>query len=136
MLVVALQAIPKQSFTVVLSDLLYDVDLIETNGCMSMNVTRAGEVVAAGQRCVAKQLVLPYAALEDGLGNFLFLTQNNELPYWQLFTSTQALLFASNAELEAVRGTDAAVVTGGKAIFGAAGTCAGVAVVAGGGAHH
>jgi len=131
MLVIGLQALPKQSFTVVLSDVLYTVDIIETNGCMSMNVTRAAEVVVIGQRCVCKQLVLPYASLEDGAGNFLFLTQNNELPYWELFTSTQALLFASEAELEAVRGEDAAVVTGGKVYFGAAGTCAGAAVVHG-----
>lgn len=131
MLVIPLQVLPKQSFTVVLADLLYTVDVIETGGCMSMNVTRADEVVVTGQRCVAKQLVLPYAALEDGLGNFMFLTMNDELPHYELFASTQALVFASNAELEAVRGTDAAVIVGGKVHFGAAGSCVGAAVVHG-----
>lgn len=126
---------PKQSFTVVLDDVLYDIAVLETNGCMSLNITRAGERIVSGQRAVTRQLVLPYASLEDAAGNFMFLTQNDELPAWDLFTTTQAFVYASNAELLAVRGEDAVVVTGGKVYFGAAGHAAGAAVVAGVGAH-
>lgn len=104
MLTLALQAIPNQSFTVVLDNVLYEIGIIETNGCMSLNLTRANVVVLSGQRCVAGQLLIPYRAEEAQSGNFMFLTANNDLPYWDQFTATQTLIYASNAELEAVRG--------------------------------
>lgn len=125
--VIALQAIPKQSFPVTLNGTSYIIDLLETNGCMSMNVTRAGEVVALGQRCVAGQLVLPYLSMEDGQGNFLFLTQNDALPSYDQFGLTQTLLFASNAELLAVRANPPTVFV----LQPSVGTAVGAATVAG-----
>lgn len=130
MLVIELKAIPKQSLTAVLDNVLYEIDLLETNGCMSANIVRAGVPVVTGQRCVAKQLVIPYKAMEEHQGNFMFLTQNNEMPAYALFQSTQQFVYASNAELLAVRGTDAPVVINN----GSAGFAFGAAVVAGVGA--
>lgn len=100
---IALQAIPKQSFNIVLASVLYTITLLETNGCMSISITRAGVDVLDGQRVVAGKLCIPYQPLEGGDGNFMFLTQNNDLPYYDQFGSTQTFLYASNAELEAVR---------------------------------
>lgn len=100
---IGLQAIPKQSLSVVLDNVLYAIELIETNGCMSFNLDRAGVRVLSGQRIVAGQLLLPYDYTEDGQGNFMFLTKDGALPYYDQFTTTQTFLYASNAELEAVR---------------------------------
>lgn len=100
---ITLQAIPKQSLSIVLAGLLYDIDILSTNGCVSLNVARSSVRVVSGQRAVAGQLVLPFALQEDGEGNFMFLTQDGELPAYDQFTSTQSFLYASNAELESVR---------------------------------
>lgn len=124
---IALQAIPKQSFPVTLNGTPYTIELRETNGCMSMSVMRGTEVVVLNQRCVAGQLVLPYLTLEDGQGNFLFLTQNDALPSYEQFGLTQTLLFASEAELNAVRATPRVPYVNQPA----AGHAAGAAIVAG-----
>lgn len=100
---IALQAIPKQSLSIVLDNILYEIALLETNGCMSLNLTRGGEPVVNGQRCVAGTLLLPYKTLEKNFGNFMFLTNAGDLPYYDQFTATQALLYASPADLEAAR---------------------------------
>lgn len=101
---IALQAIPKQQFTIVLDNVLYDISVIETNGCMSINLSRGdeGEIVA-GQRVVAGQLCLPYRSLENAEGNFMFLTNDGDLPYYDQFGLTQTFVYATNAELLAVR---------------------------------
>lgn len=101
--IIALQAIPKQVFNIVLDNVLYEIGIIETNGCMSMNLTRGGVDILDGQRVVAGKLCIPYPPLEADSGNFMFLTQNNDLPYYDQFGLTQSFLYASNAELEAVR---------------------------------
>lgn len=103
MQVIALQPIPKQSLAIVLDGQLYEIDVLSTNGCMSLNVTRANVRVVSGQRAVAGQLVLPFKVQEGGAGNFMFLTQDDDLPAYAKFTSTQAFLYASNEELSAVR---------------------------------
>lgn len=100
---IGLQAIPKQSLSVVLNDVLYNLEIIETNGCMSFNLDRAGVRVISGQRIVAGQLLLPYLYTENGQGNFMFLTKDGALPYYDQFVATQTFLYASNAELEAAR---------------------------------
>lgn len=100
---IPLQAIPKQSLTIVLENVLYDIALKETAGCMSVDIDRAGERIVSGARCVAGQLLLNYEALEDGFGNFLFLTEGEDLPYWDQFGNTQTLMYASAEDLAAVR---------------------------------
>lgn len=101
---IGIQAIPKQSFTVVLANVLYDIALIETAGCMSMNLTRGGEVILSGQRVVAGQLCIPYKLVENKFGNFFFLTENGDLPDYEQFGKTQTFWYVSNEEIEAIRG--------------------------------
>jgi hypothetical protein len=103
--IASVQPLPKQQFTIVLDNTLYDISIIETNGCMSASITRGGEPepVVTGWRCVAGQLVIPKDR-ENSYGNFMFLTRNNELPWWENFGTTQIFLYASPTDLAAVRG--------------------------------
>lgn len=98
-----LQPIPNQQLTVVLDGVLYDLTIRETNGCMSMDVARGGEVVVEGQRIVAGTPVLPYVSLEGSFGNFVFLTEAGDLPFYDQFGVTQTLVFATAAEIGAIR---------------------------------
>jgi len=99
-----LQALPKQQFTIALDNTLYEIAIRETAGCMSADVTRGGDPtpVVSGYRCVAGELVLPEDR-ENGYGNFMFLTLDGDLPWWESFGTTQLLVYASPAELAAVR---------------------------------
>lgn len=98
-----LQVIPNQQLTVVLDGILYDLTLKETNGCMSMDVTRGGVVVVQGCRCVAGQPVLPNVSMEGSFGNFAFITSAGDLPYYDQFGTTQTLVFATEVEIGAIR---------------------------------
>lgn len=103
MFVVPIQSLPNQELTIVLDGILYDLAIRETVGCMSMDVTRAGVVVVQGQRCVADAPVLPYVSLEGPFGNFVFITNDGDLPYWDQFGSSQILMFGTSVEIAAAR---------------------------------
>lgn len=100
---IGLQAIPNQQLTVVLDAVLYNLTFRATNGCMSVDMLRAGEVVVSGQRIVAGQPFLPYVVLEGQYGNFVMLTQDGDLPYYDQFGLTQTLVWATAAEIGAIR---------------------------------
>lgn len=101
---VGLVKLPKQEFSVVLDNTLYQIALLETNGCMSANITRGGEpsAIISGWRCVAGELIIPQNR-ELGFGNFFFLTKDGDLPYWDQFETTQVFIYASPEEIAAVR---------------------------------
>lgn len=100
---VGLQAIPNQRLTVVLDGVLYDLTLRETNGCMSVDILRGGDPVVEGQRIVAGEPFLPYVVLEGAYGNFVMLTQDGDLPYYDQFGLTQTLVWATAVEIGAIR---------------------------------
>lgn len=100
---VDLQPIPNQQLTVVLDGVLYDLTLRLTNGCMSVDVVRAGEPVVSGQRIAAGTPFLPYVALEGAFGNFIMLTQDGDLPSYDQFGLTQTLVWATAVEIGALR---------------------------------
>lgn len=136
MQVIALQSIPKQSLAIVLDNILYEIDVLSTNGCVSLNITRANDRVVSGQRAVAGQLVLPFLVDEGGDGNFMFLTQDDDLPAYLKFNSTQSFLYATNDELAAVRdGGGREFVAFDFVTLAAAGVAVGVASAHGVGAH-
>lgn len=103
-----LQTIPNQQLTVVLDGVLYSLTLRLTNGCMSVDVTRAGDPVVSGQRIVAGAPFLPYVALEGAYGNFIMLTQDGDLPDYTQFGLTQTLIWATAAEIGTIRAGAAA----------------------------
>lgn len=101
---IPLQAIPNQSFTVQLDDRFYNMALKTANGIMALDISRDNQVLLTGARVVAGTPLLPYNYLENSSGNFIFITANEELPDYAQFGVTQSLLYASNDELEAIRG--------------------------------
>ncbi|MCD1124805.1 hypothetical protein LPW36_01940 [Jinshanibacter sp. LJY008] len=90
---------PNQSFSILLDGHNYEITLKETRGVMSCTIIRDEITILSGCRIVAGYPLIPYEYLETG--NFIFLTDNDELPNWEKF-STQTLLYASQAELEVI----------------------------------
>jgi hypothetical protein len=102
MKVIPLKALANQSITIRLDNKRYDMTFKDTNGVMSCTIVRDNEVILSGARIVAGTPLIPYKYLESG--NFIFLTNNEELPDYTKFETTQSLIYASMEELAAIDG--------------------------------
>lgn len=100
--IVPLQAIPNQSLTIQLDNISYDMRFHVCGDIMCIDLSIDNVVVLVGSRLVAGYPVIPYAYLENG--NFVFLTENDDYPFWDQFGITQYMIYASQQELEAIRG--------------------------------
>lgn len=99
-LLIPLQATANQSLTVQLGTDRYVITVKVSVGCMAMTIERNDVTIVEGNRILAGEPIIPYHYLEAG--NFILLTQNDELPDWQQFGVTQSLVFLSEAEIEAI----------------------------------
>jgi hypothetical protein len=104
MIEIALQSVPNQAFSVTLDGSRYLFTLKESNGIMCADVTRDDVELLRGHRIVAGAPLLPYRSVQGGFGNFVLLTENDELPYYTSFGGTQQLVYLSAAEIAALKG--------------------------------
>lgn len=102
MIDVSLSAVPNQELSLQVEDVRYDLTVKEGNGCMVVSVVRNGETILQGARAVAGSLLIP--AIYQEAGNFIFETQDDALPYYDQFGTTQFLVYLTAAELDALRG--------------------------------
>jgi hypothetical protein len=98
MIEVPLQAVANQSFTVTLAGFRFALTIKEANGVMCLDVVRDEVELLRGHRIVAAAPLLPYRYLQDA-GNFVLLTENDELPYYPQFGFTQQLVYLTAAEV-------------------------------------
>jgi hypothetical protein len=99
-----LAAVPNQSFTAQLDNNFFEITLKETAGTMAVTVNLNGTDIVTNIRAVAGEFIIPYAYLEKG--NFIFLTSNDDLPYYTKFGVNQSLVYLSTSELGVIRGTN------------------------------
>ena len=93
--------VPNQSFSVRLDDQQYDFVIKFEAGVMSVTITRDNVLLVSNLRAVPGEPLLPYRYLESG--NFVITTKDGDYPNYLEFGVTQNLIFASHAELEALR---------------------------------
>jgi hypothetical protein len=103
MMEIPLQAVANQSLTVTLEGSRFALTLKETHGVMALDVERDGVELLRGHRIVPAAPLLPYRFLQDG-GNFVLLTENDELPYYTQFGFSQQLVYLTAAEVAALKG--------------------------------
>ena len=115
MIEIPLQAIPNQTLSVQLDNNQYDIVIsaitsttadngtIAADVLMAVDIVRNNIPIVTGFRAVAGFPIIPYHYLENG--NFSFLTMDDEYPDYRQFGITQSLIYASESELEAIRGT-------------------------------
>lgn len=96
MRVIELDTTANQEFQVTIDGNRWVIALNEGGGIMAATITLNDVTILSGQRVVSGTPVIPYPYLQ-GSGNFWFLTENDELPYWELF-SGQILVYMSAAE--------------------------------------
>lgn len=97
---IPLAAEPNQSFNVRLDDTRYAVRLKEANGVMVADITIDDVVTLSATRVLAGEPLIPY--LYQQVGNFVLLTNGDELPDWSQFGVSQSLVYLSPAELAAL----------------------------------
>lgn len=102
MQIIPLEALANQSLSIRLDNRRYDLSFKETNGVMSVSISRDQVAILTGARIVAGTPLIPYEYLESG--NFIFLTANDELPDYTKFKTTQNLVYYSAAEIEELNG--------------------------------
>lgn len=101
MQIIPIAAVPNQEFTVVLDNNNWDLSIRQTNGVMSVSLALNGTAIIENLRAVAGMRLIPSQYEENG--NFVFVTANFQMPDYILFNVSQSLLYASAAELTAVR---------------------------------
>lgn len=99
---ISLQAIPNQSLSIRLDNNIYDIVIKEANGIMGVSITRDNILLNANIRAVSGSPIIPYKYQYIKYGNFVFLTNNEEYPYYTQFGITQSLIYINAQELEAI----------------------------------
>ena len=100
MIQIPITNIVNQSLTILLDENNYNIRLHTSQNITSVDITRNNIVIVEGMRAVCGTPLIPYTYLEDG--NFIFVTQNDQYPIYELFGITQFLIYASQTEIEAI----------------------------------
>ncbi len=98
---IPIQPVANQSLRLNLSGNRYDVAIKEAGGIMSVSISIDDEVVISGSRLLPNTPIIPFRHLENG--NYLMISDGDEIPYYTEFGSSQRLVFMSQAEIEALR---------------------------------
>lgn len=101
MMQIPLEVLPNQSLTTILDDNRWLIDIVETVGAMAVTLTLNDVVLVSGVRAVANTPIIASEYQESG--NFLFATQNFDMPYYDQFGVTQYLYYFSAAEIAVIR---------------------------------
>jgi hypothetical protein len=101
MMQVPIQAVPNQSFSIILDNNQWAILLKTVDSATVVSLSLNGNDVLDSARAVSGSLIIPSQYEESG--NFLFVTSNSQLPLYTLFNVSQSLLYVSAAELAAFR---------------------------------
>jgi hypothetical protein len=101
MLNIPLSVLPNQSLSIYLNNAQYDLRFHDCgNGVMSIDIDINNTPLLTGTRLVPNYPIIVSQYMENG--NFILQTANYEYPDWNRFGVDQYLIFASQAEIEAI----------------------------------
>ena len=101
--IIPIESTPNQSLTIDLDQQAYQLELKTIAGMTYCSISRNNEAVISGQRVVGGELIIPYQYLEGDGGNFAFIANEGDIPYYEQFNVTQSLIYYSPSELAAAR---------------------------------
>lgn len=96
---IPLLRIPNQSLSITVDDARWDIALKSTSTSLIVDLSLDDEIIVLGLRVIPNQPLIPYKYLST-TGNFILLTQNDELPEWGRLGEDQKLVYASCNEIE------------------------------------
>ena len=92
---IQLSTIPNQRLRATLNDNDWELTIKVARQMMCCDIKRNDNMLIQGIRVIPNQPLIPYRYL-SGIGNFAFITDNGELPWWELFGKTQYLVWRSS----------------------------------------
>ncbi|UPK82542.1 hypothetical protein LW139_07590 [Proteus vulgaris] len=95
MKVIPLKAIPNQRLSVNLEGVNWTLTIKAGRNAMYIDIERENVVIAIGMRAVANTPIIPYRYLANGT-NLAFITENDDLPWYESFDRTQSLIIWSD----------------------------------------
>lgn len=101
MIDIELQAIPNQSFGIIIDGVSFDI-VIKTTTVTIADITIDGVVKLQGVKCMPNRPIVPYEYLENG--NFFFVCDGEEYPYYTNFGISQSLVYLTPDEMAAYYG--------------------------------
>lgn len=100
---VPLQQLPNQSFSIMLDNNQWTFLLKTIENVTVVSLTLNGADIIDSALAVAGTFIIPAQYQENGAGNFFFVTQNFQIPYYTAFNVTQSLIYISATELTTLR---------------------------------
>lgn len=98
---IPLNMVEKQSLSVLLDGSMYELSFKTCNGIIAATIVKDGVTIVENRRVVAGIAIIPEGHLEDS--NFIILTYNDDLPYFEQFDGTHVLVYANSEEVVALR---------------------------------
>lgn len=95
---IPIEALPNQQLSISIGNNLWLLALKVANDSMFIDITLNNVPLIIGQRIAVGTPCIPYNHLANE-GNFIFLTDNEDLPDWQKFGVTQQLLYTAHGVL-------------------------------------
>lgn len=101
MRIIPISAVANQSFSVQLEGNRWDITLKAARSTMIADIKLNDEQILSGSRIVAGTPIIPYRFLQ-GSGNFILLTDSEDIPAWQRFGIDQQLIYGTFDELSSI----------------------------------
>lgn len=98
MIEIDVQQIPNQEFLRIIDDHRYLLKIRTFNGITLMDITIDEVPVKYGIRVIPNEYIIPYKYLTKG-GNFMFVCNDGEYPFYTKFGITQQLVYLTNDEI-------------------------------------
>lgn len=103
MFTVPLSPIPNQRCSIRLEASLFELALKVATSLMTVTITRDGQNIVQGVRCLPGIPLIPFRYLEGLTGNFYFFTEGNVYPHYSRFGATDILYYLTADELMEIR---------------------------------
>lgn len=97
---IPLTPVPRQSLSTQIGKVYYELSAKECNGIMGITVVRDGVTIVDNRRACAGVPIIPQGYLESG--NFVVLTDDEEIPYFDRFNGKDIFLYIPQEDLEAI----------------------------------
>ena len=96
---IPIQQTANQSLTVTLDGNRWSLKIKAANEMMCVDIDLNDTPILRGQRVVAGMPVIPYRRIAPNQGNFMFVTERDENPWWERFTVDQSLHYVTAEDL-------------------------------------
>jgi|ERR1039458_1498764 hypothetical protein len=98
-----LSNVPNQKFSTTLDKNRYVISIYQTSTCMSCDISCNEIQLVSGYRIVTGAFLIPFY-MQGVNGNFILITQNDNLPDYTQFNTTQILMYLTAEEIAAAVG--------------------------------